>query len=112
MSGVGAGSARTRTTQRRCWPSLRVAVQGTSAAVSASRGSNAVRMASMVWRRSSIWAGSMKSAMERMPTTSAARYPSICSAPAEKKVTVPAGSTPMMALPVAARSRVSRRSRA
>ena len=33
------GSALTRTTQRRRWPSLRVAVQGTSAAVSASMGS-------------------------------------------------------------------------
>ena len=69
-------------------------------------------MASIVWRRSSIWAGSMKSAIVWTPTTSAAWYPSICSAPAEKNVTVPAGSTPMMALPVAARSRVSSRSRA
>ena len=69
-------------------------------------------MASMVWRRSSIWAGSMKSAIDWTPTTSAARKPSICSAPAEKKVTVPAGSTPMMALPVAARRSVSSRSRA
>ena len=66
-SGVGTGRARTRTTQRRCWPSLRVAVHGTSAAVSASTGSRAVRMASIVWRRSSIWAGSMKSAMELDP---------------------------------------------